>query len=54
MFVAQGFGNLWPLGVGFFLLLAVQPTTSASLGTGFRHGYVEKITVFVGSSKSCY
>lgn len=51
MFATQGFGNLWPLGVGFFLLLAVPPIAIAYLGTWFRH-YHYYVTSFDGSSQS--
>ena len=36
MFATQGFGNLWPLGVGFFLALAIPPIATAYLGAFFR------------------
>jgi len=35
IFAIQGFGNLWPLGVGFFLVLALSPITTAYLGAFF-------------------
>ena len=36
MFATQGFGNLWPLGVGFFFLSAVPPIAGSYLGAWFR------------------
>lgn len=35
MFATQGFGNLWPLGIGFFLVLANLPIATACLGAFF-------------------
>ncbi len=35
MFETQGFGNLWPLGVGFFLALALPLIATAYLGAFF-------------------
>lgn len=36
MFATQGFGNLWPLGIGFFLVLAIPPIATAYLGALLR------------------
>lgn len=36
MFATQGFGNLWPLGIGFFLVLALPPIATAYLGALLR------------------
>jgi len=36
MFATQGFGNLWPLGIGFFLVLAIPPIAIAYLGAFLR------------------
>ncbi|MDH4328102.1 MAG: hypothetical protein OEV77_06255 [Nitrospira sp.] len=36
MFMTQGFGNLWPLGIAFFFVLALPPTAAAYIGAVFR------------------
>lgn len=35
MFATQGFGNLWPLGIGFFLVQVIPPIATAYLGAFF-------------------